>query len=293
MNAGESIERALKDAVTKTHAPTCPPKLGSALRYAVFPGGARIRPRLCLSVAQACGGADEKLAVLTAAALELMHCASLVHDDLPCFDDADTRRDKPSVHKAFGESTAILVGDALIILAFETLAEAFAHTPQRLAAALRLLSQNTGVPMGIAAGQAWEAEDDIPLDTYHRAKTGALFAAATGLGAIAAGRDAKDWKSCGMLVSMAFQAIDDIRDVVGDPYRASKPIQQDARHERPNLALRMGPEAAEHNAADLVEQSLHAIPACPGRAHLIGKWRQQFQSLLPGTQTTPAAVQVA
>ncbi|MEM6497691.1 MAG: polyprenyl synthetase family protein [Pseudomonadota bacterium] len=293
MKAGEAIERALKDAVSKTRAPTCPPKLGKSLRYAVFPGGARIRPRLCLSIARACGRADEKLALSTAAALELMHCASLVHDDLPCFDDADLRRDKPSVHKAFGESTAILVGDALIILAFETLAEAFSRTPHRLADAICLLSQNAGVPMGIAAGQAWEAEDDIPLDTYHQAKTGALFAAATGLGAIVAGRDPKEWTTCGMLLGTAFQAIDDIRDVVGDPYRASKPMRQDARHERPNLALCVGAEAAEHNATDLVERALLAIPACPGRAHLIGMWRQQFQLLLPGTQTTSAAVQVA
>ena len=89
-----------------------------------FHGGARIRSRICLSVAQACGGADETFAVLMAAALELIHGASLVHDDLPCFDDADARCDKPSVHKTFGESTAKLVGDAIIILAFEILAEA-------------------------------------------------------------------------------------------------------------------------------------------------------------------------
>ena len=94
------------------------------LRYAVFPGGARIRPRLCLAVAQACGEDQPAVTDAAAAAIELLHCASLVHDDLPCFDDAPLRRGKPSVHRAFGERLAVLAGDALIVLAFETLARA-------------------------------------------------------------------------------------------------------------------------------------------------------------------------
>ena len=91
-----------------------------------FPGGARIRPRLCLAVAQACGEDQPAVTDAAAAAIELLHCASLVHDDLPCFDDAPIRRGKPSVHRAFGEQLAVLAGDALIVLAFETLALAAA-----------------------------------------------------------------------------------------------------------------------------------------------------------------------
>ena len=114
----------------------CPPRLADALRYAVFPGGARIRPRLCLAVAPACGDDDPAASDAAAAAIELLHCASLVHDDLPCFDDADLRRGRPSVHRAFGEPLAVLAGDALIVLAFETLARGARRCARRGSVAL-------------------------------------------------------------------------------------------------------------------------------------------------------------
>ena len=149
----------------------------------------RVRPRLCHSVAAACGE-DHPLATEAAgAALELLHCASLVHDDLPCFDAAETRRGRPSVHKAFGEPLAVLTGDALIVLAFQTLAR-IQCAPERLAT-LTLDGRAIGRrALGIVAGQAWECEPQIDLAHYHRAKTGALFAAATVAGAASAGADA-------------------------------------------------------------------------------------------------------
>src|SRR3954470_2416047 len=115
MDAATRIELALTVAVTRAEAPGCPPRLGAALRHAVFPRGARIRPRLCLAVAAACGDDDPTAAdaAAAAAAVDLLHCASLVHADLPCFDDAPTRRGKPSVHRTFGEPLAVLAGDAL------------------------------------------------------------------------------------------------------------------------------------------------------------------------------------
>ena len=122
MDSNQRIEKALLDTVSSMGGPDIPPQLAAALRYAVFPGGARVRPRLSLAVARACGDSCPRLADAAAASIELLHCASLVHDDLPCFDDAETRRGKPSVHKAFGEPLAVLVGDALIIGAFQTLA---------------------------------------------------------------------------------------------------------------------------------------------------------------------------
>jgi hypothetical protein len=109
-----------------------PPGLASAMRYAVFPGGGRIRPRLSLAVNAACGGDMGELAAGAAAAIELLHCASLVHDDLPCFNNAGIRRGRPSVHRAFGESMALLTGDALIVLAFQTLAHSGVAAPVRL-----------------------------------------------------------------------------------------------------------------------------------------------------------------
>jgi geranylgeranyl diphosphate synthase type II len=293
MDGGDSIERALEAALSKTESSRCPPKLGKAMRYAVFPGGARIRPRLSLSVARACGAADEKRMLSAASAVELMHCASLVHDDLPCFDDADVRRGKPSVHRAFGEDLAILTGDALIVMAFEVLAEAFAYDHRGLAAAVLVLSRSTGAPSGIAAGQAWEAEDDIQIDVYHEAKTGALFAAATGLGAIAADCDANAWMQCGSLVGQAFQAIDDIRDVVVDPASMAKPDQQDLRHGRPNLANRLGVEGAVREVTELVERAVGGIPDCPGRMHLQAAWRNQLVGLVPVAVSSEGPVRAA
>lgn len=122
MDVTSRIERALNEAIGQAELPGCPPRLAAAMRYAVFPRGARVRPRLCHSVAAACGEDHPAATNAAGAALELLHCASLVHDDLPCFDAAETRRGRPSVHKAFGEPLAVLTGDALIVLAFQTLA---------------------------------------------------------------------------------------------------------------------------------------------------------------------------
>ena len=187
MDTTTRIERALLAAIATQEVPGAPPKLAAAIRHAVFPGGARIRPHLCLAVARACGDDDPALADATAVALELLHCASLVHDDLPCFDNAATRRGRPSVQAAFGEPLAVLAGDALIVLAFQTLAAAGAQSPGRMAALITTVASATGMPFGIVAGQAWECEPRVALSDYQRAKTGALFAAATAAGAQAAG----------------------------------------------------------------------------------------------------------
>ncbi|NBS93692.1 MAG: geranylgeranyl pyrophosphate synthase, partial [Betaproteobacteria bacterium] len=122
MDAQLRIERALDAALRLGESTAAPPRLVAATRHAVFPGGARIRPKLCLAVAWACGDDAPTVSDAAAVAIELMHCASLVHDDLPCFDDAAMRRGQASVHAAFGERLAVLTGDALIVLAFRTLA---------------------------------------------------------------------------------------------------------------------------------------------------------------------------
>ena len=124
MATGLRVESALEAAVARSEGQSAPPLLAAAVRHAVFPGGARVRPHLCLAVAEACGDDCPEMADGAAAAIELLHCASLVHDDLPCFDDADTRRGKPSVHALFGAPLAVLAGDALIVMAFDVLARA-------------------------------------------------------------------------------------------------------------------------------------------------------------------------
>lgn len=198
METASGIEAALETAVASCDALGCPPRLAAAIRYAVFPGGARVRPRLCLAIAAGCGEPQSPLAIATAASIELLHCASLVHDDLPCFDDAEVRRNRPSVHRAFDERIALLVGDALIVLAFQNVARAFANAPDRLPPLVLALARAVGAPGGLVAGQAWECEESTPLEEYRRQKTGALFIAATVGGALSAGltqRPGASWVS--------------------------------------------------------------------------------------------------
>ncbi|NBQ39213.1 MAG: geranylgeranyl pyrophosphate synthase, partial [Alphaproteobacteria bacterium] len=146
MDVALRIEQELETAISRAAGSDCPPILAEALGYAVFPGGARIRPRLCLAVAMACGDKSPIAATAAAAAIELLHCASLVHDDLPCFDNAGMRRGKPSVHLAYGERIAVLAGDALIVLAFEQLAVRLALSPERLAPLVKIVSTAVGGP---------------------------------------------------------------------------------------------------------------------------------------------------
>jgi geranylgeranyl diphosphate synthase type II len=281
MDATTRIEQALAAAVTRAEALGAPTGLGGAIRHAVFPGGQRIRPRLCLAVAHACGGDDPALADAAAAAVELLHCASLVHDDLPCFDNAPTRRGQPSVHAAFGDRLAVLAGDALIVLAFETLARGAALAPQRLPSLVLTVSRAVGVPSGIVAGQAWECEARVPLADYQRAKTGALFAGATMSGAAAAGADPAPWRALGERLGEAYQVADDLRDVVGDPDDLGKPVGQDAALGRPSAAHELGIPGAIRRLEVLVAGAIDAIPACPGAAELRGLILAETRRFLP------------
>lgn len=279
------IEQSLAAAVASGEQQGCPPKLAGAIRHAVFPGGARIRPQLCLAVAQACGDDDPELSEAAATAVELLHCASLVHDDLPCFDDAATRRGRASVHFAYGESLAVLAGDALIVLAFETLAVAAVRSPLRLAPLLKTISRGVGMPFGIVAGQAWECEPRVSLADYQRAKTGALFAAATAAGAIAAGAEPQAWRGLGDWLGEAYQVADDIRDVAGDPLVTGKPTGQDLALCRPSAAREFGLEGAIQHFDRLVAGAIESIPACRGEVQLRALVRMEAERLVPKAMT--------
>ena len=200
--------------------------------------------------------------------MELIHCASLVHDDLPCFDDAATRRGKPSLHVAFDERLAVLCGDALIVLAFETLARAAARHPDRLAELVLALTRGVGAPTGIAAGQAWECEPSPTLTRYQRQKTGALFVAATQLGAASAGAACEEWAGLGQSLGEAYQVVDDILDVTADPEEIGKPVGQDSDLVRPNSVLERGIHESEKHLRHLLECAAASIPECPGEAEL-------------------------
>lgn len=267
-----------------------PAKLAQALHYAVTPGGARIRPTILLSVAKACGDDRPALSDAAAVALELIHCASLVHDDLPCFDNADQRRGKATVHCAFSEPLAVLTGDSLIVLAFDVLAEAAGRDADRALRMIRVLSHRTGMPGGICAGQGWESEAQINLSAYHRAKTGALFIAATQMGALAAGQDPEPWEELGARIGEAFQVADDLRDALYDAETLGKPVGQDATHGRPNAVGVMGMQGAIRHLKDILGGAIASIPSCPGEAKLADLVRHYAERMAP---VAPARAQAA
>jgi geranylgeranyl diphosphate synthase type II len=281
MGFATRIDTAIHQAISLGQTQPSPVKLASALHYTVTPGGARIRPTILLSVAKACGDDTPELIDAAAAALELIHCASLVHDDLPCFDDADTRRGKPAVHKAFSEPLAILTGDSLIVMAFQVLARATSINADRATKLMLTLANRTGMPNGICAGQGWESEDEIDLRAYHRAKTGALFIAATQMGAIAAGQDAEPWEELGARIGEAFQVADDLRDALYDKEALGKPVGQDNLHGRPNAVTELGVEGAIIHMKDILSGAIASIPNCPGEAMLAQMVNAQSEALTP------------
>jgi geranylgeranyl diphosphate synthase, type II len=277
----DRIERALRASLAPTLQPGHPPRLAAAMQHAVFPGGARIRPKLTLAVAMACGEDDPALSDGVAAAVELLHCASLVHDDLPCFDAAETRRGRPSVHRAFGERLAVLAGDALIVAAFEVLGSSARRHLSRLPVLLRTVCHGVGMPMGIVAGQAWECEAQISLSDYQQAKTGALFAAATMAGAQAAGADGTPWRALGERLGQTYQVADDIRDVMLDASALGKPGGQDVALGRPSTARELGLEGALAEFHRLVQATLLTVPVCPGASRFRQMIRHEADRLVP------------
>jgi geranylgeranyl diphosphate synthase, type II len=283
MKAELLIEKALEQTIARFEHPSGPPRLAAAIRHSVFPGGARIRPKLCLAVANACSAGDLRSAMSAAVAIEFIHCASLVHDDLPCFDNAATRRGLPSVHVAFGEPLAVLAGDALIVMAFQSLA--LGCDPAALPAVLGIVAQGVGVPFGITAGQSWECEPKVQLADYQQAKTGALFSAATRAGAVAAGHCGDGWREFGELLGESYQVADDIRDVMADPSALGKPVGQDTALSRPSSARELGLGGALDYFNALVARVMAAIPPCPGNEQLQALVRAESERLVPNTWT--------
>lgn len=275
------IEKGLHQALAIAESKTAPQNLQKALHHSIFPGGARIRPQLCLAVATACGDDDPALSTAAASAIELLHCASLVHDDLPCFDNALVRRGQASVHAAFGERLAVLAGDALIVLAFQYVASCSMRSPLRLAPVLRTIATSVGAPHGIVAGQAWECESKVQLKQYQKEKTGSLFEAATAAGAQAAGADADTWKPLGEWLGEAYQVADDIRDVLADQAMMGKPQGQDITHDRPSSARDLGLVGAVQHFDELVYKAINSIPSCKGEKMLRGLVAKEAERLIP------------
>ncbi|QLF68474.1 polyprenyl synthetase family protein [Peteryoungia desertarenae] len=289
MDLPERIEAGIHLALRYATANCCPPQLAKAMRYAVFPGGARLRPRLCLAVAAACGDRDPQAAAAAAAAIELLHCASLVHDDMPCFDNADIRRGKTSVHVEFGQGIALLVGDGLIVSAFETIARETQHNPRLTAPLIATIANAVGSPNGLVAGQAWESEADINVSHYHRAKTASLFTGAVAAGALASDGNPRDWFSLADALGAAYQVADDLYDAMDETGSMGKPAGQDQRNGRPNMVQERGVQEALKHLRELVEEAAASVPECEGSDMLRAMISKEAIRLMPKKLAASAA----
>ncbi len=238
-----------------------------AMKYSLSNGGKRLRPVLCLEFARACG-ADRFDALDFACAVEYIHTYSLIHDDLPCMDDDDMRRGKPSCHKEFGEATALLAGDALLTHAFQILAGAELDD-KKIALACGLLAQNAGV-QGMVGGQVIDLkyESETPdlqqLLSVHRLKTGALISAACLLGCIAAGADDEKIAAASAFaydLGVAFQIKDDILDVVGSTEALGKPVGSDAENNKTTYVTVRGMENAQKDVEMLTSAAVSRLSA--------------------------------
>jgi geranylgeranyl diphosphate synthase type II len=193
------------------------------------------------------------------------------------------------VHAAYGERLAVLAGDGLIVVAFETLSRAAIDAPERLPLLLRTVSRAVGVPGGIVAGQAWECEDAVALDQYEQAKTGSLFEAASVAGAVASGGDPRLWKALGARLGEAYQVADDIRDVFADTAEIGKPTGQDVMHDRPSAVRSYGLDGATARLKDLVRGAVDSIPPCPGQEALRQQIETEAKAFLPKELAQAAA----
>jgi geranylgeranyl pyrophosphate synthase len=256
-----AVESAL-ERLLPPPAPGLDAELHRAMRYSVFPGGKRLRPMLALMGCAVSGG-DLERAFVPAAGIELLHTYSLVHDDLPCMDDDDLRRGRPTCHVVFGEALAVLAGDALLTLAFEAVAAAGAEAVRVLARA----AGSGGMVGGQAADMAAEGGALRPsLDHarwIHDRKTGALIAAALEVGALAGGAAAPPaaLRPFGELLGRAFQVADDCLDVVGETARTGKRTGQDAAAAKLTFPAVLGLEASQAEARRLAEAAAELAPA--------------------------------
>jgi geranylgeranyl diphosphate synthase type II len=252
----------------------CPKRLQEAMRYSLFAGGKRLRPLLVLMASEACLGPFDE-ALPAAAAVEMVHTYSLIHDDLPAMDDDDFRRGIPTCHKRFDEATAILAGDALLTLAFECLTDLPAGAA---AECVRELAAAAG-----AAGMVGGQSDDLNaasgpgtlewLESLHARKTGALLEASLRMGGIVAGADREQLDALtqyGRAVGLAFQIADDLLDVEGDPDKVGKGVRKDDAAGKLTFPGLVGVEASRKRAWDLVDRARDALaPFGPAGVHLV------------------------
>ncbi|WP_297209550.1 polyprenyl synthetase family protein [uncultured Flavonifractor sp.] len=241
--------------------------LYDAMYYSLLAGGKRIRPVLLLESCRICGG-DPESALPFAGAIEMIHTYSLIHDDLPCMDDDDLRRGRPTNHKVYGEATAILAGDGLLTAAFEFMLDpAVALPPERVLDAAGVLARAAG-GRGMVGGQVLDMAGEghslglLEVEELQRLKTGALIAAATEMGCALAGgspeqrQAVRRYAEC---LGLAFQIQDDILDVVGDEATLGKPVGSDAKSEKNTFVTLKGLDACRELVDKLTREAVDAL----------------------------------
>src|ERR1700675_1000527 len=240
-----------------------PPSIHQAMRYSVFAGGKRIRPILCLETARIFDS-DIAAALHPACAMEMIHTYPRIHNDLPALDTDDLRRGKPTCHKKFGEATAILAGDALLTLAFETLASAPIE-PARRVAILSHVAASAGTVNGMVGGQVADLEAEgraiqpADLEYIHRSKTAALIRASVVAGAIGGGADDETvarLKRFGETIGWAFQVVDDILDVEESSAALGKTAGKDAEQQKATYPALYGLEKSRQFATELESRAM-------------------------------------
>ncbi len=253
-----------------------PTLIHRAMHYSIFGGGKRLRPVLVLAAAEAVGGAPEPF-LPVAAALELIHTYSLIHDDLPAMDDDDFRRGRPTSHRVFGEAVAILAGDALLTEAFGLLTAPDCvkrHDPKRLLTVIQEIAAAAG-SRGMVGGQTLDidsegqAVDAAHLESVHRHKTGALIRASLRAGALLAGASEGQLQAItayGEAVGLAFQIADDILNVEGEAATTGKAVGSDAAKGKATYPAVHGLPEAKARAAALVAEALRALTPLNARA---------------------------
>lgn len=271
---GERFELALDSLLDSVI--TNPVRLHEAMRYAAQGGGKRIRPLLVYAAGELSDVSNAIALDAAAVAIECIHAYSLVHDDLPCMDDDDLRRGRPTVHKAFDEATALLVGDALQTRAFEILINTQCDAQVRLAM-MSVLAAASG-SRGMAGGQAIDLEnvgkrlDLAGLKQMHAMKTGALLSCSVAMGGIAAQLSAVQMqclKEYSEALGLAFQIVDDILDVTADSQTLGKTAGKDAANDKPTYVSLMGLDYAKKAAKDLQETALASLESFGSKAQAL------------------------
>ena len=260
----DMVEDALKDYVKESDLPQ--KKIYDAMAYSLLAGGKRLRPVIMMMTAEMLGK-NANIVLPFAAALEMIHTSSLIHDDLPSMDNDDLRRGRPTNHKVFGEAMAILAGDALLNHASQIMTEAVAEScDSGMAKAAREITYATGI-FGMIGGQTIDVlaektgldiASEAMLTRIHSMKTCALLQCAVASGAYIAGADdeaVKKWKQYGLYLGMAFQIIDDILDVVGDEVLLGKPVGSDSQNGKPTFVTLMGLDGAMEKAEEYTQKA--------------------------------------